>query len=117
MQIEGLYLEVVRELEKRADIEIASKKKHLWHKKKGYKSYGIGKLDNEELIEKYLNIFEQLRLEERFRLTKMFYKSGFSEQANFGNTLLELCFERITPVQFDLLDEISGYFNNWATTD
>lgn len=70
-----------------------------------------------ELIKSHKNRFKQLNLEERFVLAKMFYKSGFSEQATFGNTLLELSVESMIPKQINFLDEIIGYFNSWATTD
>lgn len=96
---------------------MVSIKKQMWHKKKGYRSYGIRKLDKEGLIEKYLNIFKQLRPEERFRLVRRFYKSGFSEQTGFGEAIIELSLENITPAHFDFLDEIADYFNNWAATD
>lgn len=116
MTIEDLFLEVVKQLEKRADAKIASKKMY-YHKKSSYRSYGIRTPVLRELIKRHKSRFKQLNLEERFTLAKMFYKSGFSEQATFGNTLLELSVGSVTLKQFDFLDEIIGYFNNWATTD
>ncbi|MFQ6076960.1 MAG: DNA alkylation repair protein [Candidatus Bathyarchaeia archaeon] len=117
MPIEKLYSEVVRELEKRADAKIASRKKLMWHKEPGYRSYGIRTPELRAPIKSYLGRFERLSLEERLELARMFYRSGFSEQAGFGHTLLELSFGGITPSRFGFLDEVVGYFNNWATID
>ena len=116
MQIEDLYSEIVRELEKRADAELASMEKY-YHKKPGHKSYGIGTPELRELIKKYIGSFKQLNLEEKFELARMLFRSGFSEQATFGNTVLEISVRSITPSHFGLLDEIAGYLNNWASTD
>jgi 3-methyladenine DNA glycosylase AlkD len=117
MKIENLYSEVVRQLEKRFDAKIASKSKRLWHKEPGYRSYGVRTPELRELTKRYLSSFEQLSLEEKFELAKKFFKSGFSEQATFGNTVLEISVESIAPSHFGFLEEIAGYLNNWASTD
>ncbi len=116
MTIDDLYLEVVRILEKRADIQIASKKIY-YHKKSGYRSYGIRTPVLRELIKSHKSRLKRLSLEGRFALAKLFYKSGFSEQATYGNTILEINVGSMTPKHFDFLDEIISYFNSWATTD
>lgn len=117
MRIEDLSLKIVKELEERADPRIASRKRSMWHKEPGYRSYGIRTPELRELIKGYRDRFNRLGLGERFELARRFYKSGFSEQAAIGNALLELSVRDITPAQFDFLDDVTGYFNNWATTD
>lgn len=121
MRMQDLYSEIVMQLEKLAETEPASETKLKWsrqqHKTPGYKSYGIRTPKVWKLVRSYRSRFEQLDLKEKFDLARMFYKSGFSEQATLGNIILELGVESITPVHFDFLDEVTRYFNNWATTD
>ncbi|MFQ6087097.1 MAG: DNA alkylation repair protein [Candidatus Bathyarchaeia archaeon] len=118
MKIKELHSDIVRQLEKRADAETASKKiARAQYFGVKYKSYGVRKSEEIELIGSYLNSFKQLNLEEKFKLAKMFYASGFSEQANFGDAILELSLEDITPAHYDSLDDIAGYLSNWAETD
>ncbi len=116
MKIEDVYSEIVRQLEKRANAKLASMEEY-YHKKTGHKSYGIRTPELRELIKTYLRIFKQLSLEEKFQLARMFFKSGFSEQATFGNTVLEISVRNITTSHFGCLEEIAGYLNNWASTD
>lgn len=121
MRMQDLHSEIVKQLEKLAGTEPASKTKLRWsqkqHKTPGYKSHGIRTPKIWELIRSCRSRFKQLSLKEKFGLARMFYRSGFSEQATIGNILLELSVESITPVHFAFLDEVTGYFNNWATTD
>jgi 3-methyladenine DNA glycosylase AlkD len=118
MNVNELYRDIVGELEKRADATIASKKTA---KAKYFgincKSYGIQKSEETELIRSYSDILRQLSLEERFELAIMFYVSDFSEQVNFGDAILQLSLEELTPTHYDFLDEIGGYLGNWADTD
>ncbi len=118
MKVKELYRNIVGELEKRADTTIASKKTE---KAKYFgvdcKSYGIQKSEENELIRSYSDILRQLRLEERFELAKLFYASDFSEQVNFGDAILLLSLEEMTPTHYDFLDETGGYLSNWADTD
>lgn len=118
MKVKELYLDIVRQLRKRGDAEIASKE---IAKAKYFgisvKSYGIRKEEETELINSYLESLKQLCLEERFELAKSFHTSGFSEEVNFGDTILKLSLKEITPVHFGFLDEIGDYLSNWAETD
>ncbi|MDH5267621.1 MAG: DNA alkylation repair protein [Candidatus Bathyarchaeota archaeon] len=118
MKLEELYKKIVRELEKHADAELASKKVAT-AKYFGVdcKSYGIKRSEIAGLIEKSLENFKKLSLEERFELAKKFYASDFSEQVHFGDVILKLNLEETTPFHYNFLDEIGDYLNNWADTD
>lgn len=74
MRIEDLYREIVRQLEQRADVEIASKRiakaKYFGAK---INSYGLREPEERELIESYLGSFEQLSLDSRLQSAKMFH--------------------------------------------
>lgn len=97
-KVRVLYQDIVGQMEKRADAKIASKKvAKAKYFGVVYKSYGIKEQELRELINSYLNKLKQLSLEERFHLVKMLYTSGFSEQVNFGDTILQLCVEELTP--------------------
>jgi len=104
------------ELESRAEPWVESEKSR-WHKEPGYRSHGVGTQEQKALVKRYLPLFKELDLEDRLELARIFYSSGFSEQANFGNTLLELSVGELTPSRFDFLDEVADYLNNWASTD
>lgn len=118
MGIQKLYLNIVRQLEERADAETASKKvaKARYFGVK-YKSYGIKEPDMTELIKSYSGSFLQLSLEERFELAKTFYASGYSEQVSLGAAILELSIEEIAPVHAESLDEFADSLSNWGQTD
>jgi len=47
----------------------------------------------------------------------MFLESGFSEQATFGNSVLELSAAEIMLDHLGIIDEIAGFLNNWASND
>jgi len=118
MKIEDLYSEIVKQLEERADVEVASKR---IAKAKYFgitiKSYGLKEAQGKELIESYLGDFRKLSLNVRLQLVKMFYASDFSEQVNLGDAILELSMKELTPTHFDSLDEIAGFLSNWGETD
>ncbi len=116
MTIKDLYLDVVQDLEQKADVKIAKRNKS-YVKTSGYQSYGIRTPEFRKLVKVHKKRFQQMSLEEKFELGKMFFKSRISEQAAVGNTLVELSISSIPPRQFDFLDEILDYFNNWETTD
>jgi len=116
LRIEHLYSEIVQQLERRASAELAKMDKY-YHKTSGHKSYGIKTPDLRELIKTYLSVFKQLSLEEKLELARMFFKSEFSEQGSFGIVVLEQSVKEMDPANFDFLDEMAGYLNNWATTD
>jgi 3-methyladenine DNA glycosylase AlkD len=61
--------------------------------------------------------FKQLDLEDRFDLAILLYKSGNFEQATIGDTLVELNLPELNPTHFELLDDVVGNFNNWASVD
>lgn len=118
MKIKELYLDIVRKLEKRTNPKKASIKiAQAQYFGVRYKSYGIETSEQTELIRSYSDSFRQLSVEERVELAKMFYASGFSEQVNFGDAILELSVEGLTPTHYDFLDDIAGYLGNWAETD
>lgn len=118
MKIEELHIEIVRQLEKRADEEIASKTvaqaEYFGIK---CRSYGLKEDDMIAIKTKYQSNFEQLGLEERFKLIRIFYNSRFSEQIGLGDTLLKLSLNMISPAHYAMLDEIAGCFKNWGETD
>lgn len=118
MGIEELYSEIVRQLQKRSDAKLAAKKiARAEYFGIHYKSYGIKESEETELIRSYLSSFKKLSLEQRFELAKRFYMSGFSEQVNFGDAILELSVDELIPANFGFLDEIGDYLGNWAETD
>ncbi|MEM2117600.1 MAG: DNA alkylation repair protein [Candidatus Bathyarchaeia archaeon] len=116
MKIKDLYLEIVSELEKRADAERAKLDKY-YHKTAGHKSYGIKTAELKELIKKYRDAFKRLSLQEKFALSRMFFESGYSEQSTFGIVVLAQGAKEIKSSDFGFLDEIANYLNNWGTTD
>ena len=118
MQIEDLHSDIVRQLEKKADAEVASKKiakaKYFGIK---INSYGLREAEERELISNYSASFEQLSLEELLKLVRILYSSEFSEQVNFGDAILKLSLNELAPDHYESLDEIGGYLSNWADTD
>jgi 3-methyladenine DNA glycosylase AlkD len=116
LRINDLYAEVVEQLEKRADVQIAKIEKY-WHKTGGHVSYGIKTQELTELIKKYRGVFKQLSLGEKLELARMFFKSGFSEQGTFGTVALAHGVKEMGPANFHLLDDMAGCLNNWGTTD
>jgi 3-methyladenine DNA glycosylase AlkD len=118
MKPKKLYCEIIRELERHADDKVASKKEA---KAKYFgidrRSYGIERSEVAELIEGYLEDFRNISLEERFELATMLYASGFSEQVNFGDSLVRLSLEELTPAHYSFIDKIGDCLSNWADTD
>lgn len=118
MRIEDLYSDIVKQLEKRADAKAASK---TIAKAKYFgimiKSYGLREEEEKELIERYSANLRKLSLDARLQLARMLYASGFSEQVNFGDAILGLSIEELTPTHFDSLDDIAGFLSNWGQTD
>lgn len=118
MKLEELYKEIVRELEKHADAELASKKvAQAKYFGVDCKSYGIERSEMSELVEGYLEDFRKLSLEERSELAKMFCASDFSEQVSLGDSLLKLSLKEMTPAHYDFLDKIEDCLNDWGDTD
>ncbi len=116
MATERLYSEINGQLEKKADVKLASLA-NRYHKVPGHNSYGIQTSELRDLMKHYRLAFKELSIEERLKLAKMFFKTGFSEQASFGNLILKLSVKDVSTAHFGALDEISGWINNWGTTD
>ena len=118
IDVENLYSEVVEKLEELAESE-SSEKRLEWFRKqhKGLQSYGIKTPPIRKLIKNYKNRFNQLTLKEKIELAKIFYESSIFEQAAIGDALVELSVGSMTPAHFDLLDEVTDCFNNWASVD
>lgn len=118
LKIKELYSNIVRQLQKKADKKTASKKiERGRYFGISYKSYGIEETEETELIDSHLSSFKELTLEKRLELARMFYAPGFSEQANFGDAILELSVEDLTPSHYEFLNKIADCLSNWAQTD
>ena len=116
MKVKRLYSEIVGQLEKRADSELAKLDKY-YHKTAGHKSYGIKTPALIELIRTYRDVFKKISLEEKLDLARAFFKSGLSEQSTFGIVVLEHGVKQMELAHFDFLDEMADCLNNWGTTD
>ena len=122
MDIEKLYGIINDDLEKEAIKKFDSKEKYLkWNKnlyeRQGYKSYGLRVPEIQKIVKKYINQFKDLSRNERFHLSRKFYKSEYIAQTNFGLKLLEISIPELTPQNFEFLDEILNYITNWGPTD
>ncbi|MEM4704576.1 MAG: DNA alkylation repair protein [Candidatus Bathyarchaeia archaeon] len=118
MRVERLYAEVVRELERRADVK-GIEKEMRFHRTvgAGFKCYGIGAPEFKKIAAKFRRAFKELSFEERFELARKFFSSGYGGQMSFGTVLLKLNTKEMTPADFGILDEVGGYLNNWGTVD
>lgn len=116
MEITDLYSEIVEKLEKKANPKIASDDR-FFHKVAGFKSYGIRAPVFGELFKPYRSVLKQLSFGEKLELARMFFQSGFIEQETFGIAVLSYGAREMEPANFDFLDEIAGYINNWGATD
>jgi len=118
MKVEELYQEIVKQLKRRENREAASK---IVAKAKYFgvtiESYGLDELEEKEIFESYREGLKQSNLRERLELVKRLYASGFAEEVNFGNTVLMLSLDEITPAHYSLLDEIGSYLSHWGVTD
>jgi 3-methyladenine DNA glycosylase AlkD len=115
---EGLYSEIVRELEKRADARLAEKEMY-YHKKVGpnFKAYGISTPEFVEMLKKYRQVFRQLSYQERMELSERFFKSGYGGQMSFGIALLKLNVKDMKSNDFGVLEMAGDCLNNWGTVD
>lgn len=116
MKIKTLYSEIIKKLEENANTKIA-KDDRFFHKVAGFKSYGIRAPEFGELFKPYRNVLKQLSFGEKLELAGMFFKSGFIEQEAFGIAVLSYGVGEMKPADFDFLDEIVDYINNWGATD
>jgi 3-methyladenine DNA glycosylase AlkD len=118
VNVEGLYSEIVAELEKRADTRLAEKEMY-YHKKVGsnFRAYGISTPEFIEMLKKYREVFRRLSFEERMMLSERFFKSGFGGQMSFGIALLKLNVKDVKPDHFGVLEMVGDCLNNWGTVD
>ena len=118
MNVEGLYSEIVRELEKRADPRIAEKEMY-YHKKVGpnFKVYGISAPEFILMLKKYRQGFRQMSFEERMELSTRFFRSGYGAQMSFGIALLKLNVKDMKPDDFGVLEIAGDCLNSWGTVD
>jgi len=118
MNVERLYEEIVRDLERRADAEKA-KKEMRYHKKvgAGFKAYGLSATEFYELARKHQGPFKQLCFHERAELARNFFRSGYGGQMSFGVILLKLSVEEMKPEDFAVLEVAGDCLNNWGTVD
>jgi 3-methyladenine DNA glycosylase AlkD len=118
MKVEELYHEIVKQLKSRENREAATK---IVAKAKYFGitigSYGLNEPEEKEIFENYCEGLKQSNLGERLELVKKLYASGFAEEVNFGDTVLMLSLEEITPVHYSSLDEIGSHLSHWGETD
>ena len=118
MDINRLYLEIVGELESKADARRAEREMY-YHKKvgDGFKAYGLSAPEFYAIAKKYRSAFKQLKFKERVALAERFFKSGYGGQMSFGTMLLKLNVKEMTPKDFRVLETVGNCLNNWGTTD
>jgi 3-methyladenine DNA glycosylase AlkD len=121
IQLDELHAEIVNRLEQMVKSETGLEKRLKWfeqqHQVPGLTAYGIPTPKVRKLIHRFMSKYKQLSLEEKFALATQLYESGNFEQATIGDALVELNLPHLTPVHLDLLDEVVGSFNNWASVD
>jgi len=122
MDIEKLYGIIKKDLEKEAIKKFDFEDNYVkWnqdlYEKHGYKSYRLKVPEIEKIVKKYISQFKELSLEERFKLSRKFYKSDYIAQTNFGLKLLEISIPQLKPQNFEVLDEILNYITHWGPTD
>ncbi|NIQ06593.1 MAG: DNA alkylation repair protein [Candidatus Korarchaeota archaeon] len=116
MEIEEVYSDIVEALKRRGDEKVAKQKKK-WHKTPSYRSYGVRTSEMRALLQRYRPRMKNLRLKEKLRLAKRLYTSGFAEEADVGQAVLELSVATMTPTHFEVVKQIAETLNNWATSD
>jgi 3-methyladenine DNA glycosylase AlkD len=118
MGVEELYQEIVKQLKRRENREAAAK---IVAKAKYFGitigSYGLNELEEKGIFENYREDLKHSNLKETLELVKRLYASGFAEEVNFGDAVLMLSLEEITPAHYSLLDEIGSYLSHWGETD
>jgi len=116
--VERLYAHVVGELELRSDAERARKEMY-WHKTvgDGFRCYGIGAPEFGEIAKKFRQAFKELSFEDRVKLARRFFRSGYGGQMSFGIALLKLNVKEMKPCDFRVLEEVGVCLNNWGAVD
>ncbi|MFX1281622.1 MAG: DNA alkylation repair protein, partial [Promethearchaeota archaeon] len=122
MDIIKLYKVINDDLEEEAIKKFDSREQYIkwsqnFYEKYGYKSYGLRVPEIENIVKKYVNQFIGLSLQERFDLSRRFYKSEYIAQTHFGLKLLEISIPELKPQNFEFLDELLNYITNWGPTD
>lgn len=112
----NLYSKIIQALKDNANKEIAKIDK-FYHKKEGYKSYGLRIPTVKEIIKQFKPAFERLAFAERMSLAQRLYKSGFAEEGRIANFLLSLSIHELTPKDFGKIDKMANCFNNWDEVD
>jgi hypothetical protein len=118
VNVEDLYSEIVRELEKKADSRLAEKEMY-YHKKVGpnFEVYGIGTPEFREMLKRHRQVFRNLSFGERIMLAKRFFRSGYGGQMSFGIALLNLNVKDMKPKDFGVLEMAGACLNNWGAVD
>ena len=118
MGVERLYVDVVGELERRADAKRAEKEM-FWHKKvgDGFKCYGISAPEFMEIAKKFRHAFMELSFGDRVELARRFFRSRYGGQMSFGVALLKLNVKEMKPKYFWVLEEVGDCLNNWGAVD
>jgi len=118
VKVKELYQEIVKQMENRSHPDVAFKKiAQAKYFGVNINSYGLEESEQTELFKCYNDALMKLSLEERFEIAGMLKASGFSEQVGFGDRILYLSLDEITPDHYELLDEIGDYLNDWGDTD
>jgi hypothetical protein len=118
VNVERLYMEIVGDLERRADPRLAEKEMY-YHKKVGpnFKVYGISSARFTEMLKDYRGVFGRLSFEERMVLSKRLFESGYGGQMSVGIALLKLNVKEMESDDFGVLEVIGDCLNNWGAVD
>jgi 3-methyladenine DNA glycosylase AlkD len=118
VNVEGLYSEIVGELQKRADPRLVEKEMY-YHKKVGpnFKVYGMSAPEFVEILKQYRQVLGQLSFDERMKLSKRFFESGYGGQMSFGIALLKLNVKDMKLGDLKVLEEVGDCLNNWGSVD
>jgi 3-methyladenine DNA glycosylase AlkD len=118
MKTEELYQEIAKQFRRRENREAAAKKvAKLEYFGITIRSYGLKELEGNEIFESHRESLAKSSLEERLELVKKLYASGYSEEVGFGDAVLLLSLDEITPAYYGFLDEIGDHLKNWGETD
>ncbi len=113
-----LHSQIVKDLEKRANDRLA-KKEMYYHKKvgKNFKAYGITAPAFVEIVGRYKVVFKKLGFDEKLKLARNLFDSGYTAQMSLGIILLEQALQDMNPQDFEVLEIAGNCLNNWGTVD
>jgi hypothetical protein len=101
MKTEELYQEIAKQFRRRENREAAAKKvAKLEYFGITIRSYGLKELEGNEIFESHRESLAKSSLEERLELVKKLYASGYSEEVGFGDAVLLLSLDEITPAYY-----------------